>query len=215
MGGSKAAVQRQRVQRQRIVEAALEVFAERGFRGTSIDAVAERAALTRQGVLHYFPSKNRLLMAILRSREDVVRRHLADLRPALDGGMPANLAQAVLFERGQPGFAQVANVLTAEAAAGREPARALMNERYAQLRVQLADHLAEQHGEQALPSGLDPRSAATAVVALMEGLERQWLVSGDPAGAGGADAEADAEPDYAAIVGKAVALLLGTSEQAA
>ncbi|MDW6057039.1 TetR/AcrR family transcriptional regulator [Streptomyces sp. FXJ1.4098] len=50
--------------REQILEAALEVLTARGFKGTSIDAVAERAGLTRQGVLHYFPSKKRLLLGI-------------------------------------------------------------------------------------------------------------------------------------------------------
>ncbi|WP_044473486.1 helix-turn-helix domain-containing protein, partial [Streptomyces turgidiscabies] len=57
--------------REEILAAALEVFAERGYRRASIDAVAERAGLTRQGVLHYFPSKKRLLHALLQRREDL------------------------------------------------------------------------------------------------------------------------------------------------
>ncbi|MDP9026218.1 MAG: TetR/AcrR family transcriptional regulator, partial [Actinomycetota bacterium] len=33
------------------------VFAEHGYRGSSLDAVARAAGLTRQGILHHFASK--------------------------------------------------------------------------------------------------------------------------------------------------------------
>ncbi|MFF3148912.1 TetR/AcrR family transcriptional regulator, partial [Streptomyces sp. NPDC057927] len=44
--------------RAEIVRAALEVIAERGYRGASMASVAERVGLTQQGLLHYFPTKD-------------------------------------------------------------------------------------------------------------------------------------------------------------
>ncbi|WP_249026692.1 helix-turn-helix domain-containing protein, partial [Amycolatopsis pretoriensis] len=43
-----------------IVRAAFEVIAERGYRGTSLAAVADRVGLTQQGLMHYFPTKEDL-----------------------------------------------------------------------------------------------------------------------------------------------------------
>src|SRR5690242_21870986 len=102
--------------REEILEAALRVFAERGFRGTSIDAVAERAGLTRQGVLHYFPSKKKLFMALLRFREKLNREPLEGHDDKDD--WPGMLAAAVAYDHTYPCLAQVHSVMLAEGVTG-------------------------------------------------------------------------------------------------
>ncbi|MEU5755911.1 TetR/AcrR family transcriptional regulator [Streptomyces sp. NPDC047829] len=181
--------------RQAILEAALEVFAERGFRSASIDAVAERAGLTRQGVLHHFPSKKRLLLEMLSFREQLNREHLAD-HPAGEDP-PADFAAAVAFEQGHPSFATVHSVVLAEAVTGQEPARAYVGDRCRSLQAHLTARLTERYGER-LPSGLTASNAATAVLALIEGVHQQWLV--DP----GPDLDR-----YPSIVRDAMAVLIG------
>lgn len=49
--------------RERILHAAMEVFAETGYRRASMDQVAEACGLTRQAVYHYFRSKTELFRA--------------------------------------------------------------------------------------------------------------------------------------------------------
>ena len=49
--------------RERILDAAMEVFAQSGYRRASMDQVAEAAGLTRQAVYHYFRSKTDLFRA--------------------------------------------------------------------------------------------------------------------------------------------------------
>jgi AcrR family transcriptional regulator len=49
--------------RERILDAAMEVFAQTGYRRASMDQVAEAAGLTRQAVYHYFRSKTDLFRA--------------------------------------------------------------------------------------------------------------------------------------------------------
>ncbi|MFC9659490.1 TetR/AcrR family transcriptional regulator [Nocardia sp. NPDC127606] len=58
--------------RARILKAALELFSERGYAGTSITAVAKSAGLSAPGVLHHFPDKQTLLMAVLEDRGRLV-----------------------------------------------------------------------------------------------------------------------------------------------
>ncbi len=60
---------RSRERRAEIVRAALDVIAERGYRGASLAAVAERVGLTQQGLLHHFPTKEALLVAVLEERD--------------------------------------------------------------------------------------------------------------------------------------------------
>src|SRR3954453_6211418 len=58
-----------RERREEILAAAMELFGARGYRGTTIAQVAERAGLTDAGLLHHFPSKEHLLIAVLQHRE--------------------------------------------------------------------------------------------------------------------------------------------------
>ena len=53
------------VTRERVVRAAMDAFVSHGYRGASLNAIAEAVGLSRQGLLHYFPSKVALLMAVL------------------------------------------------------------------------------------------------------------------------------------------------------
>ena len=43
--------------RQTILEAALEVFSQYGYRGATLDQIAEVAGLSKPNLLYYFPSK--------------------------------------------------------------------------------------------------------------------------------------------------------------
>lgn len=48
-----------------ILEAALEVFATYGFRGATLDQIAEVAGLSKPNLLYYFPSKEAMHQALL------------------------------------------------------------------------------------------------------------------------------------------------------
>jgi AcrR family transcriptional regulator len=73
---------------EQIVDRAAALFARRGFRGTSVQAVADAVGLSKAGLLHHFPSKDTLREAVL-----VEARALA--QQALDavGDMPLGVAR--------------------------------------------------------------------------------------------------------------------------
>ena len=48
-----------------IREAALDVFSQQGFRGATLDQIAERAGLSKPNLLYYFPSKEAIHLDIL------------------------------------------------------------------------------------------------------------------------------------------------------
>ena len=56
--------------RQRFLDIAEQLFAERGFYGVSIAAIASEVGFTKQGLLHYFNSKEKLYGAILQRISD-------------------------------------------------------------------------------------------------------------------------------------------------
>src|SRR5689334_12428732 len=48
-----------------LLEAALAVFAQRGFRNTRLDDVAEAAGVTKGAIYHYFDTKEELLLNVI------------------------------------------------------------------------------------------------------------------------------------------------------
>jgi AcrR family transcriptional regulator len=56
--------------RERILDAAMEIFARYGYRRASMDQVADAAGLTRQAVYHHFPSKEALFRAAVEALHD-------------------------------------------------------------------------------------------------------------------------------------------------
>ena len=61
--------------RQRLLDIAEQLFAERGFYGVSIAAIASEVGLTKQGLLHYFNSKEKLYGAIVQRISDDFQDH--------------------------------------------------------------------------------------------------------------------------------------------
>jgi AcrR family transcriptional regulator len=164
--------------RAEIVAAALEVFAERGYRGGSLAAVADRVGLTQQGVLHYFPSKDALLTDVLRLRDALDGREAAagqaDLVPAGLAGLEALVAT----NAARPGLVQCFTVLAGESVTDHHPAQEFFAARYRALRPQLAGMLRAELGDPG-PSGLTADDASALLIAIMDGLQQQWLL--DPA----------------------------------
>jgi AcrR family transcriptional regulator len=164
-----------RGRREEILRAALEVFAERGYQGASVAAIAERVGLTQQGVLHHFPSKDRLLAEVLRLRDE---RTFLDL---IGDGKPLDLdaaADVIEYNTGQRGLVQSFTVLSAESVTEGHPARGFFEERYARSRRAFAEQIRGELGED-LPGGLTPEQAAALMLAVMDGLQLQWLLDGD------------------------------------
>ena len=64
--------------REKILDAAMEVFAQAGYRRASMDQVAEAAGLTRQAVYHYFDSKAELFRATVDALHEGAREAEAE-----------------------------------------------------------------------------------------------------------------------------------------
>jgi TetR/AcrR family transcriptional regulator len=92
-GGAKAAPSKRpraqtRIQREKqevILEAALDVFSREGFRGATIDQIAEAAGMSKPNLLYYFPRKEEIYQRLLAEMLDV---WLAPLREIDSVGDP-------------------------------------------------------------------------------------------------------------------------------
>lgn len=85
---SPSARPRSRIQqknRDSILEAALEVFSLHGFRGATLDQIAEGSGLSKPNLLYYFPSKEAVHQALLTGLLDT---WLDPLRAMNPGGDP-------------------------------------------------------------------------------------------------------------------------------
>lgn len=67
--------------KKRILEAAIGVFAERGFDGASIAEIAQRCGLPKANVYYYFRSKDAIYATIIGNLIEQWDRALAELRP--------------------------------------------------------------------------------------------------------------------------------------
>ena len=72
--------------RKLIVAAALDVFARDGFRGATVDAIAQAAGMSKPNLLYYFPSKEEVYREVL---EGLLDAWLAPLREIDPTGDPA------------------------------------------------------------------------------------------------------------------------------
>ncbi|MCT9004084.1 TetR/AcrR family transcriptional regulator [Streptomyces sp. NPDC054766] len=167
-GGAMATRTRSEERRAEIVRAALEVIAERGYRGASLAAVAERVGLTQQGLLHHFPTKEALLVAVLKERDQWDALPDTTWRADL-------LVSLVEYNAMRPGIIQTFSALLGESVTEGHPAREFFTRRYTAVRASMASVLRAEYGER-LPSGLTPERAAPLLVAVMDGLQYQWLL---------------------------------------
>lgn len=74
----------QKRNRAAILEAALEVFSTHGFRGATVDRIAQAADLSKPNLLYYFPSKEAIHTALLEGLLDTWLDPLRDIDPGGD-----------------------------------------------------------------------------------------------------------------------------------
>ncbi|PBC42525.1 TetR family transcriptional regulator [Rhodococcus sp. ACPA4] len=161
--------------REAILDATMAEIAERGYRGTTLAAVAERVGLTQPGLLHHFPSKEHLLIGVLDARD---RWDAAALLANSTDVRLSHLEQIVEFNADRPGVVQTFTALAAESATGQHPAREFFTERYASVREGMAELLRAELGDR-LAGGLTPEQAAPLLIAVIDGIQIQWLLAPD------------------------------------
>lgn len=79
MAGKDTRIQREK--RKVIMEAALRAFSSSGFRGTTLDEIAELAGLSKPNMLYYFAGKEVIYTALLNDQLDMWTESLRGLSP--------------------------------------------------------------------------------------------------------------------------------------
>ena len=104
--------------RERIVDAAAELVSEIGSGRLTLDAVAERAGLSKGGLLYNFPTKDALLQAMIQRLVDEVAAEREALRAQAQPGrnLEARLCTAALLKLRQGRTKEIANCMLAASA---------------------------------------------------------------------------------------------------
>ena len=159
--------------RQRILEACIEVFAENGYRATSMKEVAERAGISQRGLVHHFAGKGELLDAVIELREAESAKLMAPIGSGV--GSFVGMLDVIADNSRRPGLVELSSLLATEGAAPEHPAHDHYRRRYVGLRhyYTVAFEALRKQGE--LASDLDSDTLAVSFIALMEGLQVQWL----------------------------------------
>lgn len=158
--------------RQQILDRAIEVFADKGAEGTSLRAIAERIGVSHAALLHYFGSREELLIEVLRHWE------------ALRGGSPrevvGGMVDAAAYNVTVPGFVAL---YTSLLAGSLEPDKAYSRDffaaRFARVRGSITELVRAGQAAGTIRAGIAPEDMAALVIAASDGLQTQWLL--DPA----------------------------------
>ncbi|MEU0536046.1 TetR/AcrR family transcriptional regulator [Amycolatopsis tolypomycina] len=168
-----------RIRREDIITAAAAAYGELGYHGSSLREIAKRVGISHAGLLYYFPTKEALLAAVLERRdaEDSEREQLT-----VPPGLAVLRHFVALAEHNvrHPGIVDLYSRLAAEAVAPDHPAHEYFVRHYRAARDGVHESFAALAARGELRDGVEPALAALTFIALMDGLQVQWLtVPGD------------------------------------
>lgn len=160
--------------RREIIEAAVEVFSESGFRDGALRDVADRAGITHAAIRYHFPTKVDLLEAVLRWRDDRALSVGSASHPDGIGVLRAWLAE-IRHNRETPGLVTLEMTLSGEAATADHPAYEHFS-RHDRIAVKLLQRAFGQLDDDGhLVDSCTPEDAARLVVGATMGLQTLWI----------------------------------------
>lgn len=161
--------------RQTILETALEIFAEKGLEGTSLTAIGEAAGVTREGMRHYFSSKEDLLLAALMDAEDRAR---SDAPHPDSAGVMERIISSAEHISGVPGLISLYMTLLAGSVnSGSARSRALFAERFDRLRTELTSAIEQAQACGEIRQDVSAEALASLIIGASDGLSMQGLLA--------------------------------------
>jgi AcrR family transcriptional regulator len=163
--------------RARVVEAAMEAFGRHGYRGATVQVIAEAAGMSPAGVIRLFGSKEQLMRAVV-DHWDVESNRIA--REAGDHGLAFLRAMPLLLRahaEHRPLLEMQARLLV-EAAEPEHPAHEQIVQRFRTVGDLFAVEIlrAGADGEIAPLSPQEAAEEARVLMAIMDGIQQQWLL---------------------------------------
>ena len=167
---------RTRIRKQEILDSALVAFGQKGFYKATLADVASAAGITAAGLLHHFKTKEALLVELLHQRD------LVGLQGSTTGGeqprgrdLLQHLVDTMALNMTRPVTTQMYAVLSTEAVTDAHPARQWFLDRYQRLRALIAAAIIDGASDGDIEAPADVDVTASAIIAVMDGLQIQWL----------------------------------------
>ncbi|RDV44187.1 TetR family transcriptional regulator [Leifsonia sp. ku-ls] len=175
-GGSASPRPETERKRKEILRAAIETFGTKGSANGTLADIAEQVGITHAGVLHHFGSKQNLLLEVLEFRDQDDVAHLADKHIPGGPALFAHLVATAQRNAQRPGIVQVYTVLSAESVTDEHPAKAYFEDRYRVLRREVDAAFRELCAQEGVSDPVAIDKASAAILAVMDGLQLQWLL---------------------------------------
>ncbi|HVX19251.1 MAG TPA: TetR/AcrR family transcriptional regulator [Acidimicrobiales bacterium] len=167
------------VRREQIVDAAIDLFGQRGFRGTSVAAVAQHVGVTDAGVLYHFRTKDDLLVAVV---ERLSHAHWDAMQAGLSAGGLGSIralgAWGAWMEANRE-YQALMVVLSAEHLNDDSVVNRYFTKRYGALLSGITEAFRRAVADGDLRAGTDPQLEASQFVALLDGIRLQWFLLGE------------------------------------
>jgi AcrR family transcriptional regulator len=165
--------------RGKILDAALDVFAQKGYHDASVDEIVEQSGTSKGSVYFHFPNKQRLFLALLDKFADVLERRILDAID--DEETPVRRVSAALdaflqtFGKYRP-FAKILLIQAVGLGAAFEEKRLQVYDRFAAL--------IKTYLDQAIRAGdIPPVDSSIAAYAWMGAINEvviRWVYTGQP-----------------------------------
>ena len=160
--------------RHQILDAALQVFAAHGYRAGSMREVARTADMSLSNLMHHFKTKEDLLFALLRRRDDDSPGQRTGTNDLV-----ADILSQARWNQTMPELIALYAVLSAESLTDGHPGRDYFIARFTAVRGGFEEEFAKLRDAGRLRPGVDPHLVAGTITALWDGIQLQWLLQPD------------------------------------
>ncbi|WGD37326.1 TetR/AcrR family transcriptional regulator [Lysinibacter sp. HNR] len=161
--------------RRAILDSATRLFSENGFHVATIAEIAEDVGISQAGLLHHFPSKSSLLLAVLRERDE--RSPRAIELNATSGAQYLQTFCGMLRDHEKtPALMKLNALLSGESLSDEHPAQEWFRTSYVQRIESMRMALTKIINTTKLPPGTTIETVARWIVALADGMRYQWLL---------------------------------------
>jgi AcrR family transcriptional regulator len=183
---AEAATSRKREQselsRERLIEAATRLFAERGYRDASVQAIGEAAGISRGSIFWHFGSKEGLLWAVVqraftRWEAETLVPEVGDARGEEAIGRALRAHRRFLADEG--GTLRLLFVLMFEALGPRPELAGEFARLHRDLRVLATPWLEQAVADGDFRDDVDPETIVTLIIATLGGIVYQYLLDAD------------------------------------
>ena len=162
--------------RQTILEAAVELYASCGFRGTSLAAIGERAGVTHAAVLYHFGSAEGILLAVIEERDQRVKERYTQMFTGGPLETLARLPEIASFNVANLELTRLHTVLAAESINPQSPVHDWFKRRSRIVHRMYAKCIKEGVATGELRADVDAEQEASAIIAFMEGAQLQHFL---------------------------------------